>query len=126
MTTSEQFQALAIRQRAGRARQANAASGFAAFSSDIAARVSGGDLDPAVGKSIERRRRALREQAAPFNAAFVRAVEEGVAQTPLLLPAAGQTQLPELVLQEWRCAWLFFGSQTWRWRRRNYCSSAAR
>lgn len=94
VTTSEQFQALAIRQRAGRARQANAASGFAAFSADIAARVSGGDLDPAVGKSIERRRRALREQAAPFNAAFVRAIEEGVAQTPLLLPAAGQTTAP--------------------------------
>ena len=59
--TAEEFQALAIRQRMGRARESYAASGFGEFSADVSQRTAAGEFTPGMQKAKERVRLAKQE-----------------------------------------------------------------
>jgi len=59
VTTREQFQAIAIRQRMGSARESYAASGFGAFSAEIRQRTAGGEFTPGMQRARERARNEI-------------------------------------------------------------------
>jgi tape measure domain-containing protein len=59
VTTGEQFQAMAIRQRMGGARESYAASGFGAFSAEIRQRTEAGEFTPGMQRARERARNEI-------------------------------------------------------------------
>jgi hypothetical protein len=62
VTTREQFQAMAIRQRMGSARESYAASGFGAFSAEIRQRTAGGEFTPGMQRARGRAEERARER----------------------------------------------------------------
>jgi len=62
VTTREQFQAMAIRQRMGSARESYAASGFGAFSAEIRQRTAGGEFTPGMQRARGRAEESARER----------------------------------------------------------------
>jgi len=64
VTTGEQFQAMAIRQRMGSARESYAASGFGAFSAEIRRRTEAGEFTPGMQRARERARNEIIDEEA--------------------------------------------------------------
>ena len=87
VVTQENLAVDAVRRRVNASRQINQASGFGAFSSQVA----GGEFDPAITTSIRRARERLERENDRLRAAAAEAIQ--ISRTPLL-PAAGQTSAP--------------------------------
>lgn len=87
VVTQENLAVDAVRRRVNASRQINQASGFGAFSSQVA----GGEFDPAITTSIRRARERLERENDRFRAAAAEAIQ--ISRTPLL-PAAGQNIRP--------------------------------
>lgn len=64
VTTREQLQAMAIRQRMGKSRETYAASGFGAFSADIRRRTAAGEFTPGMQRARERARNEIVDEEA--------------------------------------------------------------
>ena len=64
VTTKEQFQAMAIRQRMGGARESYSQSGFGAFSSSIRQRSAAGEFTPGMQRAKERARNQIVDERA--------------------------------------------------------------
>jgi lambda family phage tail tape measure protein len=84
VVTQENLAVDAVRRRVNASREINQASGFGAFSSQVA----GGEFDPAITTSIRRARERLERENDRLRAAAAEAIQ--ISRTPLL-PAAGQT-----------------------------------
>ena len=84
VVTQENLAVEAVRRRLNASREANKASGFGAFSQQVA----GGEFDPAITASIRRARQRLEQENNRLRAAAAEAIQ--ISSTPLL-PAAGQT-----------------------------------
>jgi lambda family phage tail tape measure protein len=87
VVTQENLAVDAARRRVNASREINQASGFGAFSSQVA----GGEFDPAITTSIRRARERLERENDRLRAAAAEAIQ--ISRTPLL-PAAGQTSAP--------------------------------
>ena len=87
VVTQENLAVDAVRRRVNASREINQASGFGAFSSQVA----GGEFDPAITTSIRRARERLERENDRLRAAAAEAIQ--ISRTPLL-PAAGQTSAP--------------------------------
>ena len=87
VVTQENLAVDAARRRVNASREINQASGFGAFSSQVA----GGEFDPAITTSIRRARERLERENDRLRAAAAEAIQ--ISSTPLL-PAAGQTSAP--------------------------------
>jgi len=85
VVTQEDLALQRLRARVNAQREVNQASGFRAFSQQVGA----GEFDPAITKSVRRGRQRLEEE----NERLRKAANEAfnLSNTPLLLPAAGQT-----------------------------------
>jgi lambda family phage tail tape measure protein len=85
VVTQEDLALQRLRARVNAQREVNQASGFRAFSQQV----GGGEFDPAITKSVRRGRQRLEEE----NERLRKAANEAfnLSNTPLLLPAAGQT-----------------------------------
>jgi tape measure domain-containing protein len=88
VVTQEDLALQRLRARVNAQREVNQASGFRAFSQQV----GGGEFDPAITKSVRRGRQRLEEE----NERLRKAANEAfnLSNTPLLLPAAGQTSAP--------------------------------
>ena len=87
VVTQENLAVDAVIRRVNASREINQASGFGAFSSQVA----GGEFDPAITTSIRRARERLERENDRLRAAAAEAIQ--ISRTPLL-PAAGQTSAP--------------------------------
>jgi lambda family phage tail tape measure protein len=85
VVTQEDLALQRLRARVNAQREVNQASGFRAFSQQV----GGGEFDPAITKSVRRGRQRLEDE----NERLRKAANEAfnLSNTPLLLPAAGQT-----------------------------------
>jgi tape measure domain-containing protein len=68
VTTKEQFQAMAIRQRMGAARESYSQSGFGAFSASIRQRSAAGEFTPGMQRAKERARNQIVDEGAVIEA----------------------------------------------------------
>jgi tape measure domain-containing protein len=68
VTTREQFQAMAIRQRMGAARESYSQSGFGAFSASIRQRSAAGEFTPGMQRAKERARNQIVDEGAVIEA----------------------------------------------------------